>query len=277
MQWSSFPEHLLGLFRDLSTDKHFADVTLISEDQVRTPAHKVVLSACSPVLRSLLLQHCHAHPVLCLTGTKQSELQALLKFMYCGEARVCENRFDEFVSVANDLEVRGIMVDQAADTIDEEMDIKEEKLLDSEDSSAEVELRPEPVEVSCDLPVQTVKPRSGRTRGPDKKPRKVTPGARQTGVLKRGSRYGQFPCPECDAIFTRFDNLSKHRRTKHEGVLFFCDECDYQSTRKDNVSRHKITKVLPTNIGAGENRNKTETFLRSLGNRCYAPAHSTRA
>ena len=56
IKWESFPNHLVGSFRDLLEEQHFADVTLVSDDQIQTKAHKVVLSACSPVLKTLLVQ-----------------------------------------------------------------------------------------------------------------------------------------------------------------------------------------------------------------------------
>ena len=105
-RWQTFPSHLVKLFKDLGEEGHFADVTLVSDDQIQTPTHKVVLSACSPVLKTLLVNNPHSHPLLYLRGIKQSELQALLKFMYFGETQIFADRINDFVSVAKDLEVK---------------------------------------------------------------------------------------------------------------------------------------------------------------------------
>merc|ERR1712212_830756 len=99
-------------FRNLGEQGHFADVTLVSDDQIQTPAHKVVLSACSPVLKTLLVNNPHSHPLLYLRGIKQTELQAILKFIYFGETQIFENRINDFVSVAKDLEVKEISEEQ---------------------------------------------------------------------------------------------------------------------------------------------------------------------
>merc|ERR1739838_315100 len=72
----------------------------------------VVLSACSPVLKTLLVNNPHSHPLLYLGGIKQTELQAILKFMYFGETQIFENRINDFVSVAKDLEVKEISEEQ---------------------------------------------------------------------------------------------------------------------------------------------------------------------
>ena len=92
------------MFRNLGEEGTFSDVILVSsDDQKQIPAHKVVLSACSPVLKSLLVNNPHSHPLVYLRGIKQTELQAILKFMYFGETQILENRIEEFMSVANDL------------------------------------------------------------------------------------------------------------------------------------------------------------------------------
>merc|ERR1739848_789724 len=108
LKWKTFNEHLVGVFKELGEEGHFADVTLVSDDQIKTPAHKVVLSACSPVLKTLLVNNPHSHPLLFLRGIKHPELQALLKFMYFGETQIFENRINDFVSVAKDLEMKEI-------------------------------------------------------------------------------------------------------------------------------------------------------------------------
>merc|ERR1711910_156346 len=112
LKWKTFNDHIVGVFKDLGEEGHFADVTLVSDDQVQTKAHKVVLSACSPVLKSLLINNPHSHPLLYLRGIKQTELRAILKFMYFGETQIFENRINDFVSVAKDLEVKEISEEQ---------------------------------------------------------------------------------------------------------------------------------------------------------------------
>merc|ERR1712212_1429039 len=107
-------------FRNLGEAGHFTDVTLVSDDQIQTPAHKVVLSACSPVLKTLLVNNPHSHPLLYLRGIKQTELQAILKFMYFGETQIFENRINDFVSVAKDLEIKEISDEQDDEAGDEE-------------------------------------------------------------------------------------------------------------------------------------------------------------
>ena len=130
LKWKTFPTHLACTFRDLATEGHFADVTLVSDDQIQIPAHKIVLSACSPVLKNLLLNNPHSHPLLYLRGVKQQELQSILQFMYLGEATIYQDRINEFMNIAKDLEVKELskedesdeeFVDSEADNVDKPM------------------------------------------------------------------------------------------------------------------------------------------------------------
>ena len=111
-QWKAYPDHLMQVFKELGEEGNFGDVTLVSDDQIQNKAHKVVLSACSPVLKTLLVNNPHSHPLLYLRGIKQTELQAILKFMYFGETQIFENRINDFVIVAKELEVKEISEEQ---------------------------------------------------------------------------------------------------------------------------------------------------------------------
>ena len=96
LKWKTYSDHLVGVFKELGEEGHFADVTLVSDDQIQTKAHKVVLSACSPVLKTLMVNNPHSHPLLYLRGIKHFVLLALLKFMYNGEIEIFESEINEF-------------------------------------------------------------------------------------------------------------------------------------------------------------------------------------
>ena len=105
LTWKTFGNKLTKTFRNLFNEQRFADVTLVSDDQQEYKAHKVVLSACSPVLGNILLNNQHSHPLIYLKGFKSTELQKLLEFMYLGETSVNQNSIDQFVKVARELDL----------------------------------------------------------------------------------------------------------------------------------------------------------------------------
>ena len=69
----------------------------------------MVLSACSPFFREVLKANPHPHPLLFLQNVKQTDLLAVLDFMYLGEVQVVQENLASFLLVAEELEVKGLM------------------------------------------------------------------------------------------------------------------------------------------------------------------------
>ena len=94
-------------FKTFGSEVHFNDVTLVSDDYKQFPAHKVILSAGSTVLRKLLLINSGSqNPVLYLKGMRNEELRTVLQFLYLGEARIPEDRVNDFMKAAQELELK---------------------------------------------------------------------------------------------------------------------------------------------------------------------------
>merc|ERR1712142_99641 len=65
-------------------------------------------SACSPFFRNVLRRNPHQHPLLYLKGVSYNELLSVLNFMYMGEVNVAQEELNSFLSVAEDLRVKGL-------------------------------------------------------------------------------------------------------------------------------------------------------------------------
>ena len=107
LRWNDFESSISSAFQELKEDKDFFDVTLACEDN-QLQAHKVILSACSPFFKSVLRRNPHQHPLLYLKGVKYDEIVAVLDFMYHGEVNVAQDDLNNFLSVAEDLKVKGL-------------------------------------------------------------------------------------------------------------------------------------------------------------------------
>ena len=104
LTWNDYPDHLRGLMHDLMVSEDFADVTLVTDDKKKVRAHRHVLSACSPVFKEILqIEKQNNHPFMYLRGIQYSEIEPILQFMYLGEAKLYEERLNEFLSAARDL------------------------------------------------------------------------------------------------------------------------------------------------------------------------------
>ena len=109
LTWKTFPEHLQFVFSDLYHDLRHTDVSLVSDDQTQFKAHRIVLSACSPVFRRIIDSNPCQHPLIYLRGIQSHELESILQFMYLGEGRFYRERMEEFFKVARDLQVKDIV------------------------------------------------------------------------------------------------------------------------------------------------------------------------
>ena len=99
LAWNEFDTYTTLAFKDLLFETDFADVTLACDDDKQFSAHKVILSACSPFFKKILLRNPHEKPVLYLRGLKNEDLEAILKFMYNGQAEISHDKLDVCVAV----------------------------------------------------------------------------------------------------------------------------------------------------------------------------------
>ena len=53
LRWNDFEKNIVGAYKDLRSDKNFQDVTLACQGGTFS-AHRVILSACSPVLLGII-------------------------------------------------------------------------------------------------------------------------------------------------------------------------------------------------------------------------------
>ena len=114
LKWNDFQKSITSSFEILKSDIDFTDVTLACEDGQQIEAHKVILASSSPFFQNLLKKNKHPHPLIFMRGVKHEELSAIVDFLYCGEANVYQENLDAFLSIAGDLQLKGL-TDTGAD------------------------------------------------------------------------------------------------------------------------------------------------------------------
>ena len=108
LNWHTFTNHLQLLFKDLYQEGEYYDVTLVSDDQTQFKAHKIVLSASSPVLKKIIDSNPGQHLLIYLRGIHSFEMESILQFLYLGEGKFYYERIGELMKVAKDLQVKDI-------------------------------------------------------------------------------------------------------------------------------------------------------------------------
>ena len=85
LKWNDFQSNWNKALRELREDNEFSDVTLISDDNMKFSAHKILLSSCSSLLKSILKNNSEANPLLFLDGVNSINLGFILDYIYYGE------------------------------------------------------------------------------------------------------------------------------------------------------------------------------------------------
>ena len=111
--WNNFESRLSRSFADIWNQEQFLDVTLAVEAEDGTiealRAHKVVLSASSPVLRALLEKQSalapHSPVMLYLQSISARHLGHILEFIYRGRVSLPKEQLNDFLYVAKSLQI----------------------------------------------------------------------------------------------------------------------------------------------------------------------------
>jgi len=106
-EWNRFATNSSSLLQSLRDEEMFKDVALVCEGG-QVSAHKVILSGCSSVLKSILERDSHPRPMIYFRGVKLADLEALMDFVYKGDAYVAQPSIHSFLALAEDLKVKGL-------------------------------------------------------------------------------------------------------------------------------------------------------------------------
>jgi len=108
LKWNDFQTNLCETFQNVRGEDDFSDITLVSEDKQHVKAHRVILAASSPFFKDLLQTNQHPQPLVYMRGVRGTTLEALVDFIYCGEANVLQDGIDTFLALAEEMQLKGL-------------------------------------------------------------------------------------------------------------------------------------------------------------------------
>jgi len=107
LRWEDHHKSFFELAEDLCHQEQFIDVTISCGDH-NFPAHKLILSVCSPYFKNLFLRNPCKHPIVVLKDVQFKYMKLLLIFMYRGEVAVPQEDLNGLLKTARSLQVRGL-------------------------------------------------------------------------------------------------------------------------------------------------------------------------
>ena len=213
LNWHSYSDHLREMLHEMMRSNELTDVTLVCDDKKQFKAHKIVLSACSSVFKSIINELPQNNSVIYLRGIQHQEIESILEFMYLGAATFYQDRMNEFLNVAKNLQIKEISKDV-------EFDYENGSNTAFSDHYTDEESKP---------------PRNtNEDRNADSAESLQLFNNKQ---LQRSSD-GSFACDQCAATFTNRGRLNRHFQSIHEGVKYACHQCDYRATQQASLTRH---------------------------------------
>ena len=109
LKWNDYQENIGLSYRELRESQEFGDVTLVCEDNHRIEGHKVILASASKFFRNIFIGNKHSHPLIYMRGIKARDLVCLVDFIYHGEANVYEEDLNNFLAIAEELNLTGLL------------------------------------------------------------------------------------------------------------------------------------------------------------------------
>ena len=220
LSWNTYNQHLKEMLQNMLEASDFTDITLVSDDKMKFKAHKVVLSACSQVFKSIIDDISKESSTVYLRDIQGQDLESILQFMYLGEATLFRERMKEFLDVAKSLEIKEIFnnvytPEKDSPTFEEDdcfsilskeeeiTAIKEEEEIEEEISSPKLKTKEDSLQ-NFEIP----------------------------------SISGSYPCNQCDKVLTTSSNRLKHITSIHEGLRHTCNLCNKEFTQSASLKRH---------------------------------------
>ena len=108
LKWNDYQDNIGLAYRELREVQEFGDVTLICEDNHKIESHKVILASASKFFKNILIENKHSHPMIYMRGFKTRDLVSVLDFIYHGEANIYEEDLNDFLAIAEELELKGL-------------------------------------------------------------------------------------------------------------------------------------------------------------------------
>ena len=117
LKWNDFVENVTTSFAQFRNNNDFSDVTLACGDGHQIRAHRIVLVSGSLMFKTLFEKNLMEKPVIFMRGVKSNQLTSIVDFLYKGEINIEQDKLDEFLALAEDLQLKGLTQTQTGEKV----------------------------------------------------------------------------------------------------------------------------------------------------------------
>ena len=236
------PKNFRHIFYQMQSDNEFTDVTLVTRDGKSIRAHKLILSAVSPVLKRMIMdQNINA---IYMWDVSNSIMEYLIRYIYFGEVTVPEEEdITHFCKIAQSLELTDDdLIDNVEKTSDTEEDQNSGNEEDMDTYTERVnektidEVQYSGNEEDLDTYAERVNEKTIETEEPDNSVIEDDLDA-NTETVNEETRK-KFQCTRCDKSYSLREGLIRHVKIKHENKRYQCDKCTYNTITNSHLKNH---------------------------------------
>jgi len=251
LRWELFQEYSTSSIEEQWKNGSYLDVTIACDDG-QIGAHKVILSAASPIFEKILLNNPHVHPLLYLRGTRKKNMEALLRFIYSGTTEVFQQGLSEFMELASGLDVKGLGNKIDLPVIEILETIKDDEV-NEEFNSNLVLKREQRIEVEENLLLIDESATDSKTDILDEMKNEWIPTEdedthmnvkmeeyelRVAELMRRTDDLKDWTCVKCPFTSHHKSHVTDHVDSHLVGFTFICGLCESNFGRKKTLRKH---------------------------------------
>ena len=229
LSWDEYDSNITSNFKLMKDQNDFCDVTLISDDQTLIAAHKVLLSASSPLFMKILRNSSCKHPSLFLSGVHSRELNMVLDFIYQGSIKIQQDYLDMFMHVAQKLQIKGLTVKDMLSVKEKSVTVDEEIIDSSESDHADES------EIDDNIKVEAAEKQEEYLKEPGSMNLQELD-EKINDLIDEG--IGHYRCKVCTKSASQRCNLKKHIETHIIGLAFAC-RCEKTFKTRNALQIHR--------------------------------------
>ena len=252
LQWNDFQKSIVSTHQELRDSQDFSDVTLVCEENQRIEAHKLILSSGCEFFRSVLAEEPSSHPVIYMRGVRAAIMESLVDFIYRGEVNIPKDLINEFLDLAGDLKMKGLVKNESDENAregdgkedGENMKNKPSQVQRTRNRQIWEEDEEDLNSAECEDKINNGDI-SGEIRSDERKV-SVSFGEKNKELKEKTlllieKRENQWGCISCHRISKNHAIARRHAETHVSGFIHTCTKCDKTFQTSNSVNMHFYT------------------------------------
>ena len=228
LKWNNFEPNISKTFSRLRDETQLTDVTLIGNDHQQVAAHKVVLSACSDVFKTILCSNSQSNLSLYLDSIDTEEIKLMMDYIYHGEVKIFQDDIERFLEIANKYQLEGLLSSTEPDK-EEELKTKKETQRNETEFQKHANL-----EDNYPMGVVNVKEKSlAYQNNSSINPMNAESEEKFNELVVKEN--GLYQCTVCQKTFGHKTKMRLHVETHMSGLSYDCHLCGQQFRSRNSL------------------------------------------